>query len=78
MPRRSRHEARYSPQDNALDRLIRAGRGQMQADLGFHFNDADGDLDEAQAQSVELGEPEARTSGHGGAHPRDPDHHHPA
>lgn len=69
MPRRLSDEARYSSQDNAQDRLVRAGRGQMQADLGFHFDDANGDLDEAQTQGVELGEPEARTPGHGGAQP---------
>lgn len=31
----------------------------MQADLGFHFDDADGDLDEAQTQGVKLGGSEA-------------------
>ena len=69
MPGRLSDEARYSPQDNAQDRLVRAGRGQMQADLGFHFDDADGDLDEAQTQGVKLGGSEARTPGHGGAQP---------
>ena len=41
----------------------------MQADLGFHFDDANGDLDEAQTQGVELGGSEVRTPGHGGAQP---------
>ena len=35
----------------------------------FHFNDANGNLDEAQTQGVELGGSDARTHGHGGAQP---------
>ncbi len=29
--------------------------GQVQLDLGLHLDDADGELDQAQAQRVELG-----------------------
>ena len=68
-PRRSGDEARCPPKDNAEDRLIRAGGGQVQADLGLHLDDAGDDLDEAQTQGVELGDSKARSLGHGGAQP---------
>jgi hypothetical protein len=46
------------------DRLIgRAGR-QMDLDLGFHLDDAGGDLDQSQPQRVELGDPPGRAPGH--------------
>jgi len=36
----------------------------MDADHGFHLDDAGGDLDEAQAQRVELPDAPHRTPGH--------------
>ena len=49
------------------DLLVWAGSGPLDADHGFQFDDAGGDLDEAQAQRVELkGAPDG-APGHGGA-----------
>ena len=48
------YEAGYSAEDGSQDCLVGTGRRQMQPDLGFHLDDARGDLDQAQAQRVEL------------------------
>ena len=53
-PRQSCDEARNSLQSEAQDILRRTRRGQMHPDHRLHFDDAGGDLDEAQAQGVEL------------------------
>ena len=55
-PRLSGDEARYASQGEAQDILRRARRGQVHADHRLHFDDAGGDLDETQAQSVEPGD----------------------
>ena len=56
-PRRSRDEARDAPERETQDFLGGAGRGQVHPDHRLHLDDAGGDLDEAQAQGVELGGP---------------------
>ena len=58
--RSDRRHARQSLEQEAHD-----GRGgtcarQVQGDAGFHLDDAGGDLDQAQAQRVELGAPPGR------------------
>ena len=55
-PRLSGDEARYASESEAQDSLAGARRRQMDADHGFHLDDAGGDLDEAQAQRIELGD----------------------
>src|SRR5512147_164578 len=66
-PRFSGDQPRQAAEDEVEDRLIgRAGR-QMDLDLGFHLDDAGGDLDEAQPQRVELRDPPGRGPGHQGA-----------
>jgi hypothetical protein len=49
-------EARDAFEGEAQDILGWAGRRQMHPDHRLHLYDAGGDLDEAQAQVVELGE----------------------
>ena len=66
-PRSSGDEARYSAEDGSQDSLVGTRRRQMQPDLGFHLNDARRDLDQPQAQGVELRHPPGRASWHGGA-----------
>src|SRR5512147_1963859 len=59
-PRFSGDQPRQAAEDEVEDRLIgRAGR-QMDLDLGFHLDDAGGDLDQPQPQRVELGDPPGR------------------
>ena len=62
-PRRSGDEARYAFQSEAQNILRRARGRQVHADHRFHFDDAGGDLDEAQAQGVELGDAPHRAFG---------------
>ncbi len=62
---RGRRSARSSDRRHArepLEQQAHDGRGgacarQMDRDPGLHLDDAGGDLDEAQAQGVELGAP---------------------
>src|SRR5260370_1818827 len=54
MPRFSGDQAWQAVEDDAEDRLIGGARRQVDLDLLFQFDDAGGDLDEAQPQSVEL------------------------
>ena len=63
-PRLSGDEARYASESEAQDSLAGARRRQMDADHGFHLDDAGGDLDEAQAQRIELGDAPHRTFRH--------------
>jgi len=53
-PHRSGDEARQSADDQPQDRLVRTGARQVQPDLGLQFNHPGGNLDQAQAQGVEL------------------------
>jgi len=54
MPRFSGDQARQAVEDHANDRPIGGTRRQVDRDLLFQFDDAGGDLDKAQPQSVEL------------------------
>ena len=54
VPRLSGDQVRQAVEDDAKDRLIGGARRQVDLDLLFQFDDAGGDLDEAQPQSVEL------------------------
>jgi hypothetical protein len=63
-PRRSGDQARQAAEDEAEDRLIgRAGR-QVDLDLGFHLDDAGGDLDQPQPERIELRNPPRGTPRH--------------
>jgi hypothetical protein len=53
-PRRSGDEARYTPECETQNILGRARRRQLNTDHRLHLDDAGGELDEPQAQSVEL------------------------
>src|SRR5271166_2622631 len=68
-PRRSGDEARYALQSEAQDILRRTRGRQVHADHRFHFDDAGGDLDETQAQGVELGDAPHRALRHRYAKP---------
>ena len=68
MPRCSGDQARQAAEDDAKDRLIGCARWQVDLDLLFQFDDAGGDLDEAQSQSVELHNAPGRGFGHQPAH----------
>ncbi len=67
---RGHRSARSSDRRHArepLEQQAHDGRGgacarQMDGDPGFHLGDAGGDLDEAQAQGVELGAPPRRSA----------------
>ena len=59
----SRDQARQAVEDDAKDRLIGGARRQVDLDLLFQFDDAGGDLDEAQPQSVELHDAPGRALG---------------
>ena len=64
LPRRSGHQPRQPFEDEADDRSIgRAGR-QVDLDLRFQLDDAGGDLDQAQPERIELGDPPGRVLGH--------------
>ena len=73
MPRFSGDQARQAAEDDAKDRLIGGARRQVDLDLLFQLDDAGGDLDEAQPQSVELHDAPGRGFGHQPAHrPEEP------
>src|SRR5438874_7339433 len=73
MPRCSGDQARQAAEDDAKDRLIGCARWQVDLDLLFQFDDAGGDLDEAQPQSFELHDAPGRAFGHQPAHrPEEP------
>ena len=50
MPRLSGDEARQAGEEHGEDRLIGGARRQVDLELGFQFDDAGGELDEAQPQ----------------------------
>jgi len=54
LPRPSADQARHAAEDESQDGLARCAAGQVQLDLGFPLDDAHGELDQAQAQRVEL------------------------
>jgi hypothetical protein len=73
VPRFSGDQARQAVEDDAKDRLIGGARRQVDLDPLFQFDDAGGDLDEAQPQSVELHDAPGRALGHQPAHrPEEP------
>ena len=73
MPRFSGDQARQAVEDDAEDRPIAGARRQVDFDLLFQFDDAGGDLDEAQPQRVELHDTPGRAFGHQPAHrPEEP------
>jgi hypothetical protein len=55
-PSLSGDETRYASESEAQNILRRARGGQVHSDHRLHLDDAGGDLDETQAQSVELGD----------------------
>jgi len=67
LPRRSGDEARDACEGDPEDVLIGTCRWPLYPDEGFQFSDAGGDLDEAQAQGVELDGAPDGTFRHGGA-----------
>ena len=56
-PRRSGDQTRQAVEGEADDRLIGCAGRQVDLNLGFHLDDAGGDLDQAQPERVELGDP---------------------
>src|SRR5260370_15242783 len=73
MPRFSGDQAWQAVEDDAEARLIGGARGQGDLDRLFQFDDAGGDLDEAQPQGVELHDTPGRGFGHQPAHrPEEP------
>jgi hypothetical protein len=68
VPRLSGDQARQAVEDDAEDRLIGGARRQVDLDLLFQFDDAGGDFDETQSQSVELHDAPGRSFGHQPAH----------
>lgn len=53
-PRSSSDEAGDTSEGNAHNLLVGKGRGPLNADQGFQLGNAGRDLDEAQAQRIEL------------------------
>src|SRR4029077_302738 len=73
MPRFSGDLARPAGENDAEDCLIGGARRQVDLNLLFQFDDAGGDFDEAQPQSVELHDAPSRAFGHQPAHrPEEP------
>lgn len=54
LPCGSGDEARDAVEGEAEDLLVRAGVGPLDADQGLQLGDAGSDLDETQAQGIEL------------------------
>ena len=57
LPRCSNDQPRQAAESQVPDCLIGSAGWQMDFDLGFHLDDAGGDLDQAQPEGVELGDP---------------------
>jgi predicted transposase YbfD/YdcC len=57
LPRRSGEHARQSGQHAGEDRLVRGCLGQMEPDLPLQHLDPGGELEQTQAQGIELGHP---------------------
>ena len=72
-PRLSGNETRQTVKEHGEDRLIGGARRQVDLDLGFQLDDAGGEFDQAQSQSVELHDAPDRAFGHEAAHrPQEP------
>ena len=54
LPRGLAGQARHAAEDEGQDGLARGGAWQVQLDLGFHLDDAHGQLDQAQPQGGPL------------------------
>jgi hypothetical protein len=67
-PQLSGDETRQAVEQHGEDGLIWGGDRQVDLDLGFQFDDAGGEFDQAQPQSVELHDPPHRVFGHDAAH----------
>ena len=73
LPRRSGGEARDARKGDPEDVLIRTCRWPLHANEGLQLGDAGGDLDEAQAQGVELdGAPDGSFRHRGAQAPHQP------
>ncbi len=73
MPHSSTGEARQAVEEEAQDRLIGTGAGQMKRDAGLQRDDAHGELHEAQPEGIELRDPPAGALRHEAAQrPQDP------
>ena len=59
-PRLSGDETRQAVEQHGEDRLIGGAGRQVDLDLGFQFDDAGGEFDQAQPQGVELHDPPHR------------------
>ena len=74
LPRASGNEARQALEDEAEAPLIGSACRQVDLDLGLQFDDAGGDLDQAQPQRVELHDAPGGAPRHGLAQrPQQPD-----
>ena len=67
-PRLSGDETRQAVEQRGEDRLIGSAGRQVDLDLGFQFDDAGSEFDQAQPQGVELHDPSHRVFGHDAAH----------
>ena len=65
LPRLLSKQARQAVEGEVEDRLIGGARRQVDLDLLFEFDDAGGDLDQAQADRVELYGAPGRALGQG-------------
>ena len=66
-PRSSGDEAGDAREGDAHNLLVWKGRGPLNTDQGLQLGDAGGDLDEAQAQCIELDGAPDGSFRHGGA-----------
>jgi len=67
-PRLSGDETRQAVKQHGEDRLTGGAGWQVDLDLGFQFDDAGGEFDQAQPQGVELHDAPDRAFGHDAAH----------
>jgi hypothetical protein len=63
-PQLSGDETRQTVEEHGEDRLIGGARRQVDLDLGFQFDDAGGEFDQALSQGVELHDAPDRAFGH--------------
>lgn len=63
-PQASGHKAGHTAENAAQEILDRCSGGQADLDLGLQLDDESGDLDQPQAQAVELGNAPGRALGH--------------
>ncbi len=67
-PRLSGDETRQAVEQHGEDCLIGGAGRQVDLDLGFQFDDAGGEFDQAQPQGVKLHDSPHRVFGHDAAH----------